>query len=579
MKKIQKLSETLVSQIAAGEVIESPAAIIKELVENSLDAGADSIDIRIAGDGFEEIQIRDNGHGILAEDLPLAVESFTTSKISSLDELLSAGTMGFRGEALGSIASVSRLRIESRAQGSALAEAVSVDERGKTSEPSAIERGTRVVVRDLFYNVPVRREYFANLARVRKEIVTVITNLAVANYGVEFRHHIGSDEPVILSRRERLIDRLKDIWGEGIGNDLLPVYEQVGELELSGYISKFYFYRNQASESRFWVNNRPVFYKPLISLLRAIYGELMPKGRFPFTALFLTLPARDVDVNVHPQKREIRFRHEGQVTAFLRTALTRVIAAAGGISAASMVRISRPQPVAASNGEKQADVHPADFVPQSLFAAPIQAQAVQASETADLPLFPEHLTLHSRIFNTFIVATSDEALYLIDQHTAHERLNYERQLALLTARGNVSQRLALSLPLPVSVFEKSRIQGAATALARLGFEAEDLGPAGYALKAVPDFVDSGEEVTAFRKALDICAEPGERSAAELFDQLAKDLSCKFAIKKGESASLRDFEDLLNELRKCRNPMRCPHGRPTIVRIDEREIFAYFKRTV
>ncbi len=579
MKKIHKLSETLVSQIAAGEVIESPAAIIKELVENSLDAGADELDIRITGDGFEEIQIRDNGHGIDAQDLSLAVESFTTSKISNLDELLSAGTMGFRGEALGSIASVSRLRLESRAVGSAAAEAVSVDERGKTSEPSAIERGTRVVVRDLFYNVPVRREYFANLARVRKEMTTVITNLAVANYTARFRYQLGSDGPVILEKRGRLIERLKDIWGEGIGNDLLPVYEQAGSLELSGYISKFYFYRNQASESRFWVNNRPVLYKPLISLLRAIYGELMPKGRFPFTALFLTLPARDVDVNVHPQKREIRFRYEPQVAAFLRTSLTRVIAAAGGISAASMVRISRPQPVAGANGVTKVDVPPADFTPQSLFSAPIQPQFSQSGETAGLPLFPEHLTLHSRIFNTFIVATSDEALYLIDQHTAHERINYERQLALLNARGNISQRLALSLPLPVSVFEKSRIQGAATALAGLGFEAEDLGPAGYVLKAVPDFVDSGEEITAFRKALEICAEPGERSAAELFDQLAKDLSCKFAIKKGESASLRDFEDLLVELRQCQNPMRCPHGRPTIVRIDERELFAYFKRSV
>ena len=576
MKKIKKLSETLVSQIAAGEVIESPAAIIKELVENSLDAGADELDIRIAGDGFEEIQIRDNGHGILAEDLPLAVESFTTSKISSLDELLSAATMGFRGEALGSIASVSRLRIESRSRGADIAEAVTVDERGKTSEPSALERGTRVVVRDLFYNVPVRREYFANLARVRKEIVAIITNLAVANYRVRFRYQLGHDEPVQLEKRERLIDRLKDIWGESIGNDVLPVYEQEGDLELSGYISKFYFYRNQASESRFWVNNRPVLYKPLVSLLRGIYGELMPKGRFPFTALFLTLPSRDVDVNVHPQKREIRFRHEPRVTAFLRTALSRVIAAAGGISAASMVRIAAPRP---APDVTEQDSAPADFRPQSLFSAPAAVAPEDTGQAQEAALFPEHLVLHSRIFNTFIVATSDEALYLIDQHTAHERINYERQLALLAARGNISQRLALSLTLPVSVFEKSRILDAAPSLSALGFECEDLGPAGYVLKAVPDFVETGEEITAFRKALDICAGSGERTPAELFDQLAKDLSCKFAIKKGENASLRDFEDLLVELRRCQNPMRCPHGRPTIVRIDEREIFAYFKRTV
>ena len=573
MKRIQKLSETLVSQIAAGEVIESPAAIIKELVENSLDAGADAIDIRVAGDGFTEIQVRDNGHGIDAEDLPLAVESFTTSKIATIEELLAARTMGFRGEALGSIASVSRLTIESRARGAAHGSFVSVDESGKQVGPSAIEAGTRVIVRDLFYNIPVRREYFANLARVRKDISAVLTNFAAANYRLNFSYRVG-DDTVVLYPCDNLIKRLSELWGEQIGRDLLPVYEESGALSLSGYISKFYFYRSGATDCRFWVNNRPVLYKPLISLLRHIYGELMPKGRFPFTALFLTLPATDVDVNVHPQKREVRFRHETEVTAFLRQALSRVVSAQGGISAGNMVNVHRAEAKSVKLNEK-ADSGPVAAENAQLF----NVMPALFTEPGAPLRFPERLALHSRIFNTFVIATNDEALFLIDQHTVHERINYERQLSRIASRGELHQLLAHSLPLASGIFDRQRIREALPVLEKLGFYVEDLGPAGFALTAVPDYVEAGEEVAAFGHALSISEKAGSLEPAQLFDQLAKDLSCRLAIKKGESASLADFDELLKQLRNCEQPMRCPHGRPTIVRIEEAEIFAYFKRQV
>jgi DNA mismatch repair protein MutL len=587
MKRIQKLDDKLIAQIAAGEVIESPAAIVKELVENALDAGASEIDVQIDGDGFTEIQVRDNGGGIHADDLPLAVESFATSKISSLDELIAARTMGFRGEALGSIASVSRLRLESRQKNAAVGAAIQVDEHGKTVEASPIEAGTRVQVRDLFYNVPVRRDYYKNALKIRRQIADTLTQLTVAHPQIAFRYRLGEDDPVFLPVRQNLIDRLGDIWGEKIAGDLIPVYYQADGLTLEGYVSKFYFYRTHAGDMRLWVNQRPVAYKPLTMLLRNAYGELMPKGRFPFAALFLSVAQSDVDVNVHPQKREVRFRHEVAVQSFLRQAFTRVISAEGGISAGSMVRLGSPQVLRMAAPESIPN-HLAGAIPTprggtdgpqpGLFSPAGATTDFNAAEEAP-GLFPEHLSLHTRLFNTFIVATGPDGLYLIDQHTAHERINYERFQDLLAAKKDITQHLVSPVAVNTAIFNRSRIEGATAALRALGFEIEDLGQAGYALQSVPGYIEAGEETAAFETALSVIEGSDTAEAGDLFDQLAKDLSCRHAIRKGETASLTDFRELMEKLKLCRNPLRCPHGRPTVVRIDEKEVFAYFKRQV
>ncbi|GAB4441252.1 MAG: DNA mismatch repair endonuclease MutL [Turneriella sp.] len=569
--RIQRLDDNLVAQIAAGEVIESPAAIVKELVENSLDAGATEIDILIAGDGFFEIQVRDNGHGIHPDDLPLAVESFATSKIRSLDELIAAESMGFRGEALGSIASVSRLRIESRWRHAEHAMAISVSDGIKQLEPSPLDRGTRVVVRDLFYNIPVRRDYFSNAAKIRRQLSETITGLTAAHPGIAFRYTVNEEQPVHLPARAALIDRLRDIWGEKTGDDLLPLFYESNGMQLEGYISRFYFYRSHAGDMRFWVNQRQVQYKPLTMLLRHAYGELMPQGKFPFSVLFLRLAPRDVDANVHPQKREVRFRHELSVQQFLREAFTRTISAEGGVSASAMVRLPQILPasramVAAAPVQKTENAR--------LFESP---GPQQAADERTLPAIPENLVYHSRLFNTFILASNDEGIFLIDQHTAHERINYERFLELLAAKKDITQRLVHPLPVPAALFERTRIRRAEEALTAMGFGLEDMGPAGHALRAVPGYINPGEEQAAMETALRIIENSDLSEAGELFDQLAKDLSCRHAIRKGETASMVDFRDLVERLRSCKNPMRCPHGRPTLVKIDERDVFAFFKR--
>ncbi|MBV6493133.1 MAG: DNA mismatch repair protein MutL [Turneriella sp.] len=579
--RIHKLNDALIAQIAAGEVIESPAAIVKELVENSLDANATQIDIQILGDGFEEIQVRDDGHGIHEDDLLLAVDSFATSKIRSFEELITAKTMGFRGEALGSIAAVSRLTIESK-QIDSLGSQVTVDETGRSTTPSPIIKGTRVVVRDLFYNVPVRRSYYKNRAKIVRQINDILMQVTIARYGVTFRYTLDNKEPVVLPSCSHLLERLSQIFGGSIQENLLPLFWTSDGFTLEGYISKFYFYRNFASDIRLWVNKRPVEYKPLVMLLRHAYGELMPKGRFPFAALFLSVKERDIDVNVHPQKREVRFKEEIAVQNFLRQAFSRTISQEGGIAAASMVRL--PQDRVGKEGNLQTATKtfgnnaPLKEAPldQTLFSG---STLLKFSDKEAPTLLPENLALHTRIFNTFIVGTNPEGLFLIDQHTAHERINYEFFLDQLAQKKNITQNLLSALPISTDVFSHDRIKKHQKELLALGFKLNDLGPAGLALESIPSYVELGEELAALDTAIKIVEGLGGINTSDLFDQLAKDLSCRHAIRKGESASLTDFRELYAKLQKCKMPLRCPHGRPTIVRIDEKEIFAYFKRQV
>lgn len=575
VKRIHRLDENLVAQIAAGEVIESPAAIVKELVENSLDAAASEIKILIRGDGFTEIQVRDNGHGIHPDDLPLAVESFATSKINSLDELLAATSMGFRGEALGSIASVSRLTIESRWHEAEHGMAIHVDNGEKSLMPAALERGTRVIVRDLFYNVPVRRDYFANAAKIRRQISETITGLIVANPKVAFEYSLNDEEKVQFPACENLTERLRAVWGEKISDDLLPLFWEENGMQLEGYISRFYFYRSHASDMRFWVNGRPVQYRPLTMILRNAYGELMPKGRFPFAVLFLRLPPREVDANVHPQKREVRFRREAEVQQLLRTAFKRTIAAEGrgGIPASAMVRL----PMTEKDTTAQLVKKSPEPTTARLFDT--RPPLVLVREEKKNPTIPENLIFHSRLFNTFILASSDEGIFLIDQHTAHERINYEKFRKLYATKKDVMQKLLQPVAVPAPPGGRMLLAKAQASLSALGFILDDMGKAGFALRAVPGYVAAGEELIALEHALAIIENSSSDDAVYLFDQLAKDLSCRHAIRKGEIASLSDFRELIEQLRGCEQPMRCPHGRPTVVKIDEREIFAFFKRQV
>jgi len=574
MRRIHKLPDELIAQIAAGEVVESPAAVIKEAVENSIDANAQNIEVIVLEDGFKEIQIRDDGDGILSDDLPLAISSFATSKIQTFDDLLHVQSMGFRGEALGSIASVSRLTLESKFHTAHQGYVIDAQRRLDTEiNPSSIEKGTRLIIKDLFYNVPVRREYYQNASQIRKQLYDTLTQLALTHFQIAFIWRINDQAAQILPPAENLSERIEHLF-QGAVKDLLPVFFEQNGFTLEGYISKFYFYRSHASDIRLSVNNRPVFFKPLVQILRNAYGELMPKGRFPFAVLFLRLEPTLIDVNIHPQKREIRFKHDEKITAFFRQAILKAIEGETGMRASNMTRMAGNHYVpqmnipAADSGDR----------PQSktIFS---KNELLQFDTSPQASSVPQNLIFHSRLFNTFVLATNDEGIFLIDQHTMHERINYEDFLQKLETNQSESQLLAMPIQLTLGENDKQIIRESLPLLSKLGFQIEDLGVAGFALASIPAYLEPESATMGFEKILaQLITSRGQSiSAKKLFDKMAKDLSCKFAIKKSESASLTDFKELLQKLSICENPARCPHGRPTIVKLDEKEVHAFFKR--
>ncbi|MDH5716621.1 MAG: DNA mismatch repair endonuclease MutL [Spirochaetia bacterium] len=596
MSNITKLPNILVAQIAAGEVIESPAGVLKELLENSIDAGADKIEIFIKGAGFESLQVRDNGSGIHKDDLSLAVENFATSKIKNLDDLLHVSSLGFRGEALGSIRSVSRLTIESRYKESDGAYKITAEaDMISKTEPSPLPEGTRVVVEDLFFNVPVRKEFASNERKIKTEFLDIITNYALAYPSISFEYSYEKTERVLFSKANSLSERIKDIFSEEFLSSLSPLYAEFEKGSVEGFVSNFGFYKSNGSFLRFFINNRSVKYNKLFGILKKAYGEMLPPGRFPIAFLFLNLNSLEVDVNVHPQKKEVRFKDENKILEFMFQSVGRAVEGKGPIS---MRRMYYPAKKTSSDKEETKKLELSiplllkeekkETVQNNLQLESnlekLKPKGASSNETfseeqkSDNNLFLPPKA-HARLFDTFLLCSSDEGIFLVDQHTAHERINYEKFINKLNQKQSVSQNLLHTVSLNLSPAEKALVKEYSALISSLGFELEDLGPAGFHLSQVPFYVKVNEEEKSFFAALGLIEEKGEVEAKELFDHMAKSLACRHSIKKGDTDSTENLRDLLEELAKCENPRRCPHGRPTMVSLSKEDIFGLFKRRV
>lgn len=619
---IHKLSDTLISQIAAGEVIISPVEAIKELLENSLDAQAQRIEIFVTQGGLANIQVRDDGDGIEPQDLPLALASFATSKIDTVDDLFNIYTMGFRGEALSSIRSVSSIQIESRRRGAEGAWKISGE--GETiSEPQAspLPAGTRIVVDNLFFNVPIRKKFLKKENSLNKEISDLVVDYALAHPNIAFNLHIDSKSRLDLAPAKNLTQRIEHLFGYDFAEKLIPAYAEKDDTQLEGYISNFHSHHSRSNFIRLFINSRPVNYRPLLSILRSAYGELLPPGKFPAALLFLNLPPDLIDVNVHPQKKEVRFRDSSAIDAFLRSSLLKTIEGGGAIQARKLANLKGPK-------RRPWEHHPNDLAPpqtsdpenrqgettgQGFTSTPPKNSAPPQEQNLDFqpplvlreafelygrgsqseePLSGEKPRfIHTTLFDTIIVATSQDGLYLIDQHTAHERIQYERFLQKLatpkaaaatleedTGRAP-SQSLVDPIPIQLTPGDRLLLESHAWELRQVGFALEDLGPAGAALGEIPAYLKAREAEGALHSALAFFDKNPEGDLPALFDHIAKSLACRSAVKKGESLPQASHAELIERLYQCKNPARCPHGRPTVVRLDQSEIFSLFKRGV
>jgi DNA mismatch repair protein MutL len=594
---IRQLPDTLINQIAAGEVVERPASVVKELVENALDAGARRIDIDLEEGGVRLIRIRDDGAGIAADDLPLAIARHATSKIASLDDLEAVATLGFRGEALPSIASVSRFALQSRREDSEHGAALQVDGgRIGAVTPKPHPRGTTVEVRDLFFNVPARRKFLRAERTELGHIEEWLRSLALARPDVELRVSHNSRPSrryrgdAVLASSERLLETL----GEEFARNALRVDHAGAGLRLHGWIARPVYNRASADQQYLYVNGRSVRDRSVAHAVRQAYADVLFHGRHQAYVLFLELDPRAVDVNVHPAKHEVRFRDARLVHDFVYRTLqealaeTRAGATLPAAVASPQERVaqwSMPQsalslraPAPASIDETRAGYaalygQPVDADFHGLPGGPGEPLPVSSGETLP-PLGNAIAQLHG----IYILAESADGLIVVDMHAAHERIGYEK---LKDAHDGIGVRVQpLLVPQSVAVSERDAetAERESATLQALGFEVTRGGPQALLLRGVPALLADGDVEALLRDVLADLREHGDsRRVADARDELLSTMACHAAVRAHRRLGVPEMNALLREMEATLRSGQCNHGRPTWARFSLADIDKWFLR--
>lgn len=579
---IRVLPDVLIDQIAAGEVIERPASVVKELVENSLDAGAQRIEIDIERGGIGLVRVRDDGAGVAAHELPLALARHATSKIASLDELETVSTLGFRGEALPSIAAVSRFRLASRTADAPHGVEISA-EAGELAgpRPSAQPQGTVVEVRELFFNVPARRKFVRSEATEVGHIARLTERLALSRADVAFRLR-HADRVLIDARTEpgaaRDEARVRAVLGEDFLSSALRVEHAAGPVSLAGWVGLPTASRAQPDEQYWFVNGRSVRDRLLMSAARLAYRDVLYHGRHPAYVLHLTLDPRWVDVNAHPSKLEVRFRDARQIHDFVMHAIERALAATSpgrGASPAAQPPLGVPGALARSPWALAAAVRDQAAAPLDVNGSG-RANDARAHEAGavDRPLGTALAQLHG----VYIVAQSREGLILVDMHAAHERVLYEQLKAEHAASGIPSQHLLEPILIPLRTHELDRVLERRAEWERAGFDIDAFGPAQLAVRRVPALL-RGREIAEILRATIADLELG--AAAHHLDGAADrflgTLACRTAIHAHRRLTLPEMDALLRQMETADRTNQCNHGRPTWTRLTLAELDQLFLR--
>jgi DNA mismatch repair protein MutL len=585
---IRQLPPNLVNRIAAGEVVERPASVVKELIENAIDAGASRIDIAAGGGGLSLIRVTDDGSGMDRGDLVLAVERHATSKLSD-DSLSSILTLGFRGEALPSIGAVARLTIASRARGTGEAWEITVDGGRKSGlKPAALNGGTRVEVRDLFYATPARLKFMKSERSEAGAIADAVKRLALANPEIAFTLASGERttlrlDPCPPGLIEHGLERLGRILGEDFVADAVPLRAERGSVALEGFAGLPTLNRPTTLQQYLVVNGRPVRDKLLQGAVRAAYGDLVPQGRYPMLALFVTLPPDEVDVNVHPAKTELRFRDTQAIRALIVTALRDALSQAGhratlSLSEDALSRIARPghRPVPAQHAAPR-DFGFAEAAQAPL--SPINAPSGKVEQaTADGGFaYPLGAAL-AQLNDTFIIAETDDSLVIVDQHAAHERLVYER-LKRALANGGLSRQLLL-IPEVVELDAEGteRLAAAAPELERLGLVIEPFGAGAVVVREVPSLIGQGNIKGLLRDLADELAEDDSSLVvSERLDRTLSTMACHGSVRAGRRLNATEMNALLRDMEETPFTGQCNHGRPTYVELKLADIEKLFQR--
>ena len=570
MMPIRLLPPELTAKIAAGEVVERPASVVKELVENGLDAGARSIAIEIEAAGTRRIRVTDDGRGIPSAEIALALERHATSKLAQAEDLEHITTLGFRGEALASIASVARVTLASRSADEAQGAQVYVEGGSVgTVQPIGAPPGTTVTVDDLFFAVPARLKFLKSELTERRQIELVVSRYALAYPQVRFALDVGG-RPVLRSsgsgdRREAMAS----VFGLDEARTMLELQPPpaAGEISVTGFASPPSLTRSNRKEIILFVNGRWIQDAALTAAVVQAYHTLLMVGRYPMAAVFISLPAEEVDVNVHPAKSEVRFRSADRVfSAVQRTLRGTLMHSGAGVAAAASdwrgpgwVAHSEPSAAIAWPDRSSPPAAPASSseAPRALPSLPASA----ALPNVHLPL----LRVIGQVGTTYIVAEGPDGLYLIDQHAAHERVLFE-QFLHERDENRVSQPMLTPVVFEVPAALAGLLQADLETLQRLGFDIQPFGGSSFQVRAVPHLVQGADPVQAVRSVVEEFEEDETPLAREKERRLIARICKRVAVKGGQALNFSEQEDLVSRLEACESPRTCPHGRPTMIHL-------------
>ena len=612
--KIKILSDSVANKIAAGEVVQRPESVVKELLENALDANAKHIDLVIKNAGKTLIQIMDDGEGMGPEDAIKCLERHATSKISSFDDLQKLSSYGFRGEALSSVAAVSQLEIKTERASDEIGTVVRVEEGTASLEKGSFAKGTSIAVKNLFYNTPARRNFLKSNSTELKHIIETFKKIALSHPEISFRF-VNDDEIIFEFNEETLEERVKNVIAPGISDNVIFVNEITDFISLYGYIAKPTYLRKSKGEQYFFLNKRYVISKIVNHAVFSAYDDLLDKGDYPFFVLFMDIDASRVDVNVHPAKLEVKFEDEKDIYSFAHAVVKKALGSHDLVPSITFAddkddksKLSytgfqksekqdfsdRPAFVqGASSSPKKKSIFSDDEI-DALFGS-INSEIRQSapSVSVDDPFSEKNVkeisSAHSgedddsssfiiSLHNKYILCQIKSGLMIIDQHVAHERILYEKAMNSFNNDFPFSQQLLFSQTLNCDPADYQLIRELQPYLTKLGFDIKFFSKNTVVIDGVPSDVRLGTETDVLKEIIDEYRKNFQEKKLEEKDNIAKSFSCKAAIKAGDKLSEREMRVLVDQLFATSMPYVCPHGRPIVIKISLEEFDKKFGRT-
>lgn len=615
MSRIRVLPEILANKIAAGEIVERPASVVKELLENSIDAQCHAVYVGVLSGGKRSIIVRDDGEGMNQDDAILAFEHHATSKLQSADDLGAIATLGFRGEALPSIASISRLTLKTRASDSDSLAGTELEIQGgilRTVKPASWDKGTEITVRDLFFNVPARRKFLRSNDTELGHIARLVTHYALAHPEIRFTLESEGRPLIDASAVEGLEERVYQIFGDGFLKNLVQLSDQSGSVRVRGFASRPQEQRTNSYSQFFYVNRRMVRDKVLASAIRQAYRHSMPSSAYPVVILFVELPYDEVDVNAHPAKTEIRFRDQSAVHRLVLHAIEQALIKGSAIPEyshlaardASFAGDREPEAAAGTGSFHHDGIF--DLTPPAASPDPLQRALnypfrempaefpARTEDHVSMRILPDMLLnsphegrsafepagvrILGQIHDSYIIACDSQGLLIIDQHVAHERILYEKMARAMQGKSVETQGLLVPLSLELSPQQAALIGQVMPELNRNGFQIEPFGGKSVLIRSVPATAGDSD----IRKLLSEILEGMESEDRTLDvdrirDRIAVGVACRAAIKIHTPLAMEKMQWLLDELSRTRIPTNCPHGRPILLRFTTYEIERNFGR--